>query len=66
MGYSKHELGTIDMLYSLKKIVILRNYLSIMAISPQWPLSSVLKAADVERFNYKMLLSTCKWSFFNN
>ena len=41
MGYSKHELSSINMLYSLKKIVIFHPYL----------LSSVPKVAIVERFD---------------
>ena len=40
-GYSKHELSSINMLYSLKKIVIFHPYL----------LSSVPKVAIVERFD---------------
>ena len=31
MGYSKHELGAIEMLYFLKKIVILHPYLTTTA-----------------------------------
>ena len=40
-----------NMLYSLKTFVILHPYLSIMATSPQWPLSSVHKVPIVERFD---------------
>ena len=51
MRNSKHELSTINMLYSLKQIVILHSSLSITATSPQRPLSSVPKVAVVERFD---------------
>ena len=41
MAYSKLQLGTINMLYSLEgKIDIVHPYLPIMTTSPQWPLSS--------------------------
>ena len=40
MGYSKYELNTINMLYSLKEFVIfLHPYLPITATSPQRPIS---------------------------
>ena len=51
MGYSKHELSTIDMSYSLKKSVILHPYLPVTASSPQRPLSFVPKATVLERFD---------------
>ena len=51
IGDSKHKFSTINMLYSLKKIVILHPYLPITATSPQRPLSSVPKVAVVERFD---------------
>ena len=39
-GFSKHELSTINMLYSLKKIVILHSYLPIgqLPLPQGWPL----------------------------
>ena len=52
MGYCKHKLSTIKMLYSLKnQIAILHPCLPIMATSPQCQLSSVPKVAIVGRFN---------------
>ena len=52
MGYSKHQLSTINMLYLLKKnFVILHPYLPITVSSLQRPLSSILKVAVVERFS---------------
>ena len=45
MGYSKHELGTIKMMYPPKEIVLFHPFLPITATSPQ-------KVADVERFDY--------------
>ena len=51
MGYSKHELSSTNMLYSLKKIVILHPNLPITATSPLRLLSSVPKVAIVERFD---------------
>ena len=51
MGDSDHELSTVNMLYSLKKIVILLPYLPITATSLQWSLSSVPKVAVLERFD---------------
>ena len=47
MGYSKHELSVVNMLHSLKNIIILHPYLAIMAtalhnchflLSVRWPL----------------------------
>ena len=35
MGYSKHELGTINMMYPLKKFVLCHPFLPITATSPQ-------------------------------
>ena len=53
MGYSKYELSTINMLYSLKTFVVLLHlFLPITASSPQRPISSAPKvAADVVRFD---------------
>ena len=51
MGDSDHELSTVNMLYSLKKIVILLPYLPITATSLQWSLSSVPKVAVLDRFD---------------
>ena len=51
LGNSDHELSTINMLYSLKKFVILLPYLPITATSLQWSLSSVPKVAVLERFD---------------
>ena len=52
MEYScKHEFSTINMLYYLKKIVILHPYLPMMAIPPQQLISSAHKVAIVERFD---------------
>ena len=52
MGDSKHELSTINMLYSLKKKwSYYTRYLSITATSPQRLLSSVPKVTVVERFD---------------
>ena len=46
------NLATIDMLYFLKKkIVIFHHYLPITATSPHRPLSSVPKVAEEERFD---------------
>ena len=59
MEYSKHELGTINMLYSPKKN--LSDYTAtrvpIMATPPQRPLSSVPKVAIVEKFDCNTLLA---------
>ena len=49
MGYSKHELSTINMLYSLKIICHITPLLPMTATSPQRPLSSVPKVVIVER-----------------
>ena len=54
MGYSKHELSTINMLHSLKKIVIPHLYLPLTATSPQRTLSSVPKVSVVKRLD-------CSW-----
>ena len=47
------NLAQLDMLYSLKKIVILQSYSPTTATSPQRPLSSVPKVAVVESFDRK-------------
>ena len=47
------NLAQLDMLYSLKKIVILQSYSPTTATSPQQPLSSVPKVAVVESFDRK-------------
>ena len=54
MGDSKHELSTINMLFSLKQ-----NYTttSKTTTSPQWPLSFVRKEAVVERFDITVIPS---------
>ena len=57
MGYSKHELSTINMFSTTPKIVILHHNLPIAATSPQRALSSVLKVAVVKRFD-------CIYSYF--
>ena len=49
MGYNKHELSTINMLYSLKTICYITPLLPMTATSPQRPLSSVPKVVIVER-----------------
>ena len=51
MGYSNHELSTINMFSTPPKIVILHPYLPIAATSPQQAISSVLKVAFVKRFD---------------
>ena len=51
MEFSKHEISTINMLYSLKKSAILHPYLLITAIFPQRLLSSFPKGAVVEMFD---------------
>lgn len=54
MGYSKRDLSTISMLYSLKKkYVTLHRCLPVTATSPQQLLSSIpkVKVAVVERFD---------------
>ena len=47
------NLAQLDMLYSLKKIVILQSYSPTTATSPQRPISSVPKVAVVESFDRK-------------
>ena len=49
------NLAQLDMLYSLKKIVILQSYSPTTATSPQRPLSSVPKVAVVESFDRKSI-----------
>ena len=67
MGYSKYELNTINMLYSLKEFLIfLHPYLPITATSPQRPISSVPKVAVVERFDYFRLYLMYFFSFLNS
>ena len=51
MEFSKHEISTINMLYSLKKSAILHPYLLITATFPQRLLSSFPKGAVVEMFD---------------
>ena len=54
MGYSKHELTSnvhVVLAQSQTKFVTLNPYLPIPATSPQRPLFSVPKVADVERFD---------------
>ena len=51
MEFSKYEISTINMLYSLKKSAILHPYLLIMATFPQRLLSSFPKGAVVEMFD---------------
>ena len=65
MTCSNHELSTIKMLYSLKKI-ILHPFLPKMATSPQWLLSSVPMVAIVKRFScilYIFLLKLERFSY---
>ena len=60
MGYSKHELSTINMFSTPPpppKKVILHHNLPIAATSPQRALSTVLKVAVVKRFD-------CIYSYF--
>ena len=48
----KHELSTINMLYPMKKfLILLHPYLPITASSPQRPIVSVPKEAVVEMFD---------------
>ena len=51
MEFSKHEISTINMLYSLKKSAILHPYLLITVTFPQRLLSSFPKGAVVEMFD---------------
>ena len=51
MEFSKYEISTINMLYSLKKSAILHPYLLITATFPQRLLSSFPKGAVVEMFD---------------
>ena len=60
MGYSKHELSTLSMLYSRQKFVILHLYLAIMATSSLRPLSSVPKVTFVERSIHEKIISLMK------
>ena len=50
MEYSKQEISTINMLYSLKKIYHITPGLPITATFPQRPLSSISKGAVLEMF----------------
>ena len=68
MEYSKlsDELGTINMLYSPKKVVIfLHPYLLITATSPQWPLSSVPLRWPLWRGSTIFFCPVIKHSFWN-
>ena len=60
------NLAQLDMLYSLKKIVILQSYSPTTATSPQRPLSSVPKVAVVESFDRKSINQSINQSINNN
>ena len=49
MEYSKHELGTINMMYPPKEIVLFHSFLPITATSPQKATLPQGGLADVER-----------------
>ena len=60
------NLAQLDMLYSLKKIVLLQSYSPTTATSPQRPLSSVPKVAVVESFDRKSINQSINQSINNN
>ena len=53
MGYGKHELDTINVFYSPKKLSYYTPSHNTPCTSPQPPLSSFPKVAVVERFDFE-------------